>query len=93
MSPTTLKKTRLDLRITLEHKELLEEAASLKGLSLSSYVVSNCLEIARKDIESHQKLVLDDEDRDLFLSLIENPPEPCAALRTAMKEFQDEYGN
>ncbi|MEO0968168.1 MAG: DUF1778 domain-containing protein [Cyanobacteria bacterium J06639_18] len=93
MSTKTLKQTRLDLRINPEHKQLLEEAASLKGLSLSSYVLSNSLEIAKKDIESHQKLILDDEDRDLFLYLIENSPEPCAALRSAMKKFQGEYGN
>ena len=51
----------------------------------------NCLEIAKADIAKHQKLVLSDRDRDLFLSLIANPPKPKQDLVEAMQEFQQEY--
>lgn len=85
------KESRVDLRITSEQKDLLEQAASLKGLSLSSYLLSNSLEAARRDIDSHQRYILSDKDRDLFLSLIEHPPEPNQALKSAMRKFQDEY--
>lgn len=85
------KDNRIDLRISLDEKELLEKAASIKRLSLSSYIVSNCLEAARKDMEDYHKFVLSDRDRDLFLSLIENPPEPNEALKSAMARFQHEY--
>ncbi len=85
------KESRVDLRISQEQKDLLETAASLKGLSLSAYLLSNSLEAARKDIESYEKLVLSDKDRDLFLSLIENPPEPNQNLKSAMKRFKDKY--
>ncbi|MEM7712743.1 MAG: DUF1778 domain-containing protein [Cyanobacteria bacterium P01_A01_bin.68] len=37
-----------------------------------------------------QKRILTDNDRDIFLSLIENPPEPNHALKSAMKIFQKE---
>ena len=93
MPTTKAKKSRLDLRIDQEQKELLERAASLRGLSLSSYLLSNSIEAATKDIESHEKLVLSDNDRDLFLSLMENPPEPNQALKSAMRRFQEEYEN
>jgi uncharacterized protein (DUF1778 family) len=86
-----LKHNRVDLRISPDEKELLEKAASIKGLSLSSYVVSNCLEAARRDIETYHECVLSDEDRDLFLYLIENPPEPNQALKSAMARFKDKY--
>ena len=46
------------------------------------------LEIAKLDIAEHQKLVLSDRDRDLFLSLIANPPQPNQKLVEAMREFQ-----
>lgn len=36
------------------------------------------------------ELVLSDRDWDLFVSLIENPPEPCEALKSAMKEYLEE---
>lgn len=87
------KQSRVDLRVSPEQKELLERAASLRGLSLSSYLLSNGIEAAIKDIESHEKLVLSDNDRDLFLSLMENPPEANQALKSAMRRFQEEYEN
>ena len=49
------------------------------------------MEIAKADIAKHQKLVLSNRDRDLFLSLIANPPKPNQDLVEAMQEFQQEY--
>lgn len=85
------KTNRIDLRVSKEQKDLLETAASIRGVSLSSYLLSNCLEIAQADIAKHQKLVLSDRDRDLFLSLIASPPKPKQDLVEAMREFQQEY--
>ena len=88
---TTSKTNRIDLRVNNEQKDLLETAASIKGISLSAYLLANCLEIAKADIAKHQKLILSDRDRDLFLSLIANPPQPKPDLVEAMQEFQQEY--
>lgn len=85
------KTNRIDLRVNQEQKELLETAASIKGISLSAYLLANCLEIAKADIAEHQKLVLSDRDRDLFISLIANPPKPNQDLVEAMNEFQQNY--
>jgi uncharacterized protein (DUF1778 family) len=90
-SKTKTKVNRIDLRVNSEQKELLEKAASLKGLSLSAYLLSHGLEAAKAELEKHQKLVLSDRDRDLFLSLIVNPPEPNQSLKDAMKKFQQEF--
>jgi uncharacterized protein (DUF1778 family) len=88
---TASKTNRIDLRVSKEQKDLLETAASLKGISLSAYLLANCLEIAQEDIAKYQKLVLSDRDRDLFLSLIANPPQPQQDLVEAMQVFQQEY--
>ena len=85
------KQKRIDLRVTQEQKDLLERAAHLKGMSLSSYLLTNSLEAAQTDLEVHQKLVLSDRDRDLFLQLLVNPPQPNQALKKAMKQFELEY--
>lgn len=85
------KESRIDLRLSQEQKKTLEKAAALMGLSVSSYVLCHSLDAARKDIASHETLVLSDRDRDLFLSLLENPPEPNEALKSAMREYQDQY--
>ena len=42
-------------------------------------------------LEVHHKLVLSDRDRDLFLQLLVNPPQPNQALKKAMKQFELEY--
>lgn len=76
MSESTKSKvSRLDLRVTLEQKELLERAAAIKGVSLSAYTLSHLLPAARQDIDAYEKLVLSNRDRDLFMSVIENPPQ------------------
>ncbi len=43
------------------------------------------------EIETHHNCILSDIDRDLFLSLIENPPKPNEALKLAMARFKNEY--
>ena len=88
---TPSKTNRIDLRVSKEQKDLLETAASIKGISLSAYLLANCIEIAQADIAKHQKLILSDRDRDLFLSLIANPPQPKQYLIEAMQEFQNGY--
>ena len=90
---TKTKVQRIDLRVTPEQKELLERAAQLKGMSLSAYMLSYCLEAAQTELEAHQKLVLSDRDRDLFLQLMANPPKPEKALLTDLRKFQAEYEN
>ena len=90
MSPQ-YKDSRIDVRVKPDQKEVLERAASIKGVSLSAYLLSNSLETARTEIERHQKLVLSDRDRDLFITLMSEPPEPSQALTEAMAQYQQEY--
>lgn len=85
------KEKRIDLRVTQEQKHLLERAADLKGMSLSAYLLSHCLNLAQTELEAHHSLVLSDRDRDLFMELLKSPPTPTPSLREAMAKFQQEY--
>lgn len=87
-----LKDSRLDLRVSLEQKELLERAAAIKGVSLSAYTLSLLLPAARQDIDNHDKLVLSNSDRNLFLSVLENPPQLKGKLKSAIEKYQEKYG-
>lgn len=91
MKSSRIKEKRIDLRVSQAQKTLLQTASELKGMSLSTYLLDRGLTAAQEDIEKHQKLVLSDSDRDLFLQLLANPPQPEKALRSAMKQFQAEY--
>ena len=93
MSETSkVKDSRIDLRVTQEQKELLEKAASLRGISLSAYTLLHLLPIAKQDIDTQERLILSDRDRDLFMSIMENPPALQGNLKTAIKKYRDKYG-
>lgn len=93
MSETSkVKDSRIDLRVTQEQKELLEKAASLRGISLSAYTLLHLLPIAKQDIDTQERLILSDRDRDLFMSIMENPLELQGNLKTAIKKYRDKYG-
>jgi len=88
---SSAKDSRLDLRVTGEQKQLLERAAALKGVSVSAYTLFHVLPAAKEDIDSHERLILSNRDRDLFLSVMENPPELKGKLKQAIKKYREKY--
>lgn len=75
------KTNRIDLRISDEDKAIIEQAADIKNISLSNYIISIVLKQAELDIEANEKIYLGKEDYEYVLDLIENPPEPTQALK------------
>jgi uncharacterized protein (DUF1778 family) len=90
--PKSAKDSRIDLRVTEEQKVLLEQAASLSGVSLSAYTLLHLLPQAQQDIERQERLMLSNRDRDLFLSALENPLELRGKLKSAIAKYRDKYG-
>ena len=76
-----VKNSRIDIRLDPKDKETLEYAASLKRISLSSYILSAAIEAAKKDIEKEGAVILSNQQRDELLKLLDNPPELTEALR------------
>ena len=79
------KNSRIDIRLDPKDKEILEHAASLKRISLSSYILSSAIENAKMDIEKEETILLSNKQRDMVLSLLDNPPEPNESLRKLFK--------
>lgn len=93
MSEASLtKNSRIDLRVTKEQKALLEQAASLKGVSLSAYTLLHLLPLAQQEIENQEKLTLSNRDRDQFLAAIDKPPQLQGKLKSAIADYQNKYG-
>ena len=82
----TAKTERIDLRISSEAKELIEAAAQLVNLSLSSYIISVCIKQARLDLKEQETLILSNTDRDLILKALEDPSKPNQALKDLFKQ-------
>ncbi len=69
------KKTgRLSVRVDEATKEMLEHAAALEGLTVSAFILRQASRMAHKVIEEHEHWRLSEQDRNLFLELLDNPP-------------------
>ena len=84
----TEKMDRIDLRITREQKELLARAAALSGVSMSSFLVNNALDQAKRIVAEGETIVLSNRDRDLFYSILKNPPKPNKNLVKLMRNHR-----
>ena len=84
-----VKDSRVDFRVSDVQKSLLERAAEIKHLSLSSYILSSSIKQAELDIAENEMLILSNRDRDLVMSALENPSEPNEALRGMFKWFMN----
>ena len=83
----TIKDVRIDLRTSAHQKTLLEQAAELKHVSLSSYILASSIKQAQLDLSENETLLLSNRDRDLIMSVLENLPEPNDALKGLFKWF------
>lgn len=94
-SHTDLKKqhkdARIDIRLDSRLKERIERAAALKNVDVSSFILNQVVLAAEQEIAYHERIVLSDKDRDLFLKLVANPPEPSESLVKAAKRFKKKY--
>ncbi|MBR8838985.1 MAG: DUF1778 domain-containing protein [Stigonema ocellatum SAG 48.90 = DSM 106950] len=92
LTPSETETTTIELTISQEHKETLEKAAAKKSLSLNQYLLEIALNAAKASLTTPEKIVLSERDWDIFVSALENPPEPNEALKAAIKEYHEEYG-
>lgn len=80
------KDSRINLRTSLDDKSLLERAASLRHLSLSSYIIATSIRQAQLDLAEQETLLVSNSERDMIMKALENPPKPNAALRKLLKK-------
>jgi len=82
------KSKRLSIRVDEATKDILEQAATLEGLSITSFVLRQATQGARAVISGHERLILSNRDRDTFFALLDNPPSPTDALRRAARRHK-----
>ncbi|MDD5296166.1 MAG: DUF1778 domain-containing protein [Rhodocyclaceae bacterium] len=75
---------RINLRTSPEAKALIERAAALMGITVSSFMLQNAYEAARRVVADNDTLMLSREAFEAFVAACENPPAPNDALRTLM---------
>ncbi len=79
---------RIYARLNSKLKQHIQHAADLKGLDLTSYVVSTLVADADKTIQEHEVMELSQRDREAFAKSIINPPAPSEYLLAAAKLYK-----
>ena len=82
------KQQRLEARITLDQKRLIERAAELRGTTVTEFVVASAQQAAADTIRDFEVLTLRDQARKVFVHAILNPPLPNAAARAAVRRYK-----
>jgi len=82
------KNERVEARLNPAQKRRIEYAASLRGTSISEFMVSSADDAATRTIEQHEVWTLTDRDRELFLKVLLRPPAPSARMKAAVRRYQ-----
>ena len=88
-APATVKRERLEARVSPEQKALIERAAQLQGRSITDFLVASAQQEAERVIREHEVLVLSPRDSEAFVRALLNPPPPNEALCAAFRRHRD----
>lgn len=80
--------SRLNFRLPAGIKKRIEDAALVSGLTVTDFAVSALASSADEILRQHHHRKLSARDSEIFLAMIDNPPEPNAALRSAAERYK-----
>lgn len=83
-----LKKERIELRVSVSAKELIQRAMAVSGLTAGDLAYEG----ARRVLDELERMVLTGADREAFLEAVMNPPEPTDRLVAALRRRRDMLG-
>jgi uncharacterized protein (DUF1778 family) len=82
MATLALKKdARLDLKTTVQNKELLAQAAMLRGVDMTTFIMMPALAAAREVVEHNEKMQLDLQEQQALFSALSKPAPPTDGLK------------
>ena len=78
---------RLEARVTPELKELLVDAATMRGVTLSDFIINSARDAAVQTVEQHKVIRLSREASIQFANALLRPPKPSARLKAAARRY------
>ena len=85
---TTSKSARIEIRVSQEQKELIERAAAVSGRTVSEFVLGHVEVAAKRVIEEHEKLHLDQAQSRILVDALLSPKKPNRKLKRAMEDYR-----
>lgn len=92
MSNATVAELPTTLPLLGKNRNLIEEAASITGQSLTDFAISTLVKEAAVVVKTHRQIRLSNRDRDLFLAMLEADDEPSETLKQAAREYKQRIG-
>ena len=86
-TPDTTREARLEVRVSVAQKRLLQHAAALSGRTLSEFVVTSAQDAARRVIAEHESIRLSREEQQTFVQALLQPQEPHTRLKRAAEAY------
>jgi uncharacterized protein (DUF1778 family) len=87
------KSARIETRVSQEQKELIERAAAFTGRTVSDFVLAHAEVAAKKVIDEHEKLRLDQVQSRILVDALLTPKKPNKKLKLAMDEYRKRVEN
>lgn len=84
----SVRAARLEIRLNLQAKQMIEQAAAVSHQSITDFVVTSLLRASEEALERQHLIQLSNRDRDLFLAALETDVRPNRALRKAADRFK-----
>lgn len=85
------KNKRIDLRLSSEFKGRIAQAASIYGVSVSTFISTSALERADRVLAERETLLLNDAMRNQFLESLDRPARPMPeSVRKSMQRYDEE---
>ncbi len=89
MPAPSSKEARLNFRLASDLKEVIEEAATAMGQSVSDYAIATLVKSSQAVLQQTQTTVLSNRDRKAFMALLDDADaRPNRALREAAKRYK-----
>lgn len=76
---------RLEARVSPELKELLVDAATLRGVTLSDFLINSAHDAALQTVEQHKLIRLSRKASIQFAEALLHPPAPNARLKAVAR--------
>ena len=89
----TRKSERLEARVSLEQKQLIQHAAALRGQTVTDFVVSSVHEAAQRAVHKEALMTLTVADQRAFVAALLEDAEPTPRLKEAFQRHRGQTGS
>ena len=84
----TLKTARIETRVSLQQKELIERAAAYLGRSVSDFMIANAETAAKQVVDEYERVKLDREQSRVLVDALLAAKPPNKRLRGAAENHR-----